>query len=242
MSGIIYGQQIDMRTPPSEPNHVTTLGVVEDMINARWKQPVRLATTTSLVGTYAAGSKTLTASTNEVLTVDGILVAVGNRVLVTAQTTATQNGIYVVSAAGSTGAPWVLTRADDFDTTDKVYAGVHVHVTEGNTNKDVTFVLTTDAPITLDTTGLVWTVGSGLVKSVQQKKFTLTGDGTTSSFTLTHNWNQKAVSVELYLDSTGETVITEVVRALNTVTINFAVAPLVGTNYGVILRAEVVPA
>jgi hypothetical protein len=48
------------------------------------------------------------------LVVDSYPVANGDRVLVTGQTVATQNGVYVVTNSGSGIANWVLTRAADF--------------------------------------------------------------------------------------------------------------------------------
>jgi hypothetical protein len=60
---------------------------------------------------------TLTANANGALgTVGGYAgLIVTSRVLVKDQATTLQNGIYVVSALGSGGSPWVLTRAADYD-------------------------------------------------------------------------------------------------------------------------------
>lgn len=67
---------------------------------------VRVATLVGLTATYFNGSSgvgaTLTnAGSQQVLTVDGVAVSVGNRVLVKNQPSALQNGIYVVTSVGS---------------------------------------------------------------------------------------------------------------------------------------------
>lgn len=100
-------------------------------------------------------------------TIDGVVLVAGDRVLVKNQTTASENGIYI-AASGA----W--TRAGDFDTSAKVTAGAFTFVEEGTTQADSGWVLTTDNPITLGTTGLSFTqfsgagqidAGAGLTKS-----------------------------------------------------------------------------
>jgi len=84
---------------------------------------------------------------------DGITPVAGDRVLVKAQSTGSQNGIYV-AAAGA----W--SRSTDFDETADVISGVLVSVSEGTAGADTTWQLTTNAPITLDTTALVFQIAS----------------------------------------------------------------------------------
>jgi hypothetical protein len=100
-------------------------------------------------------------------TIDGVSVTTGDRVLVKDQTTALQNGIYVV-AVGS----W--TRASDADTSAKVTPGLFTFVEEGTTNADSGWVISTNAPVTLGTTSLAFaqfsgagqlTAGAGLTKT-----------------------------------------------------------------------------
>ena len=118
------------------------------------KASVRAATTANI---------TLSA----VQTIDGVTLVAGDRVLVKDQTTASQNGIYVVSASA-----W--TRATDADTSAKVTSGMFTFVEEGTTNADSGWVLTTNNTITLDTTSLAFaqfsgagqiTAGNGLTKT-----------------------------------------------------------------------------
>jgi hypothetical protein len=83
-------------------------------------------------------------------TIDGVSVIAGDRVLVKDQTTASQNGIYIVSASA-----WA--RSSDADTSAKVQPNMFTFVQEGTLYADTQWVLVTDAPITLGTTGLVFT-------------------------------------------------------------------------------------
>jgi hypothetical protein len=80
-------------------------------------------------------------------TVDGVALVAGDRILVKNQTTAQDNGIYVVA----TGA-W--SRADDADTSDEVTSGMFCFVEEGTVNDNTGWVLATNNPITLGTTPL----------------------------------------------------------------------------------------
>lgn len=100
-------------------------------------------------------------------TIDGVTLVAGDRVLVKDQTTTSQNGIYDV-AAGS----WA--RSSDADTSAVVTAGMFCFVEEGTVAADTGYVLTTNNPITLGTTGLVFTqfsstssvtAGNGLTKT-----------------------------------------------------------------------------
>lgn len=86
-------------------------------------------------------------------TIDGIAVVAGNRVLVKNQTTAAQNGIYVVAAGA-----W--SRAADMDTWAEV-PGAYVFVEEGTSQADTGWVATSDSTGTLGTTSVDWAQFSG---------------------------------------------------------------------------------
>jgi hypothetical protein len=213
--------QINVLAPPSTSNHIVRLGDLKDAIESRFKIPVRVAATSNLVGTYAAGTKALTATADGLLSIDGITLALGNRVLLLGQTTATQNGIYKISSLGGASARWVLTRDSDFDDTSKIYAGVKVHVTEGNDNAEVTYVLATDDPIDLDTTPLIFTADTGLFPPIREYSVTL-ASGATTPVTVTHGLGTTSVTVEVIRVSDGETVLVGVKRdSANTVILNF---------------------
>lgn len=104
-----------------------------------WKQSVRAASTTNV--TLASPGASM----------DGVTLASGDRVLLKDQSTASQNGIYTWSAAGS-----ALVRATDADSNAEVTGGMAVTVTEGTVNADRMYVLTTNDAIVVDTTALAF--------------------------------------------------------------------------------------
>jgi len=100
-------------------------------------------------------------------TIDGIAVTAGQRVLVKDQSTASQNGIYVVSASA-----W--SRSTDADTADELNSGCFFFVEKGTVNADNGFVMSQDATITFGSTAITFsqfsgagqiTAGAGLAKS-----------------------------------------------------------------------------
>lgn len=106
------------------------------------KQSVRVAT----VGNLAALSG--------LLTVDGVVLAAGDRVLVKDQATGKDNGIYT-AAAGA----WA--RAADADAALEVTPGMLVPVEQGTVNADSLWQLATDGTITLGTTALLFEMAAG---------------------------------------------------------------------------------
>ena len=105
------------------------------------KGTVRLATTANGVITtaYANGQ-----------TVDGFVLATGDRILLKNQTAPSENGIYTVNATGSP------TRALDMDIWNEV-PGAWVTVQQGTVNADTTFLSTADQGGTLNTTAITFT-------------------------------------------------------------------------------------
>jgi len=102
-------------------------------------------------------------------TIDGVALSVGDRVLVKNQTLGQNNGIYDV-ASGS----WARSADSDNSPAGEVTSGMFCFVSEGTTNADSGWVLTTNDPITLGTTPLVFTqfssagnidAGAGLTKT-----------------------------------------------------------------------------
>jgi hypothetical protein len=103
------------------------------------KASVRVATTAAL---------SVTTDLENGDTVDGVVLATGDRVLVKNQTSGAENGIYVVQASGA------AVRAADADSADKVTPGMFTFVEEGTVNDDAGWVLTNNGAITLGTTSL----------------------------------------------------------------------------------------
>jgi hypothetical protein len=123
---------------------------------------VRVATTAALAGTYNSSGKTFTAGTAGTTTIDGIVLASGNRILFKNQGggagvgATTQNGIYTVTTAGGVGITAIYTRATDFDADVEIYQDIRVSVTAGTVSAGLEYYVTTDEPIVLDTTQIIW--------------------------------------------------------------------------------------
>ena len=110
-----------------------------------YKQATRAVTTTNINLSSGAPSQ-----------VDGVTLSHNDRVLVTGQTTASQNGIYYVVTLGS-GANGTWSRSLDSNQTGELLAGTIIMVTEGIVYADTQWKLITDNPIVIDTTPLTFT-------------------------------------------------------------------------------------
>jgi hypothetical protein len=120
-------------------------------------EPVRLASSAAITGTYVAG--VLTQTSTGALSVDGVAVAVGDRVLLKDQASGSQNGIYVVTVAGTTGVSAVLTRASDANVTRDFEPGKLVGISnEGTANLNQVFQLTCAKGAVLDTDSMTFAV------------------------------------------------------------------------------------
>ena len=108
-----------------------------------WKEAVDLYAGAALPAcAYDGSALTLTASANGALTIDGVAAEAGMRVLVNKQLDQKQNGVYDVTNPGSASAPYVLTRSDDANTTDKLKSCA-VFVMRG-THSEQAYVMSTD--------------------------------------------------------------------------------------------------
>jgi hypothetical protein len=137
---------VNLGTPTSTAD-AATKGYVDSVSQGlSIKEAVRVATTAAV---------TLSTDLENGDTLDGVTLATGNRILVKNQAAGSENGIYTVNA---TGAP---TRATDANVSSEVTAGMFTFVSEGTSNGNTSWVLTTDNPITLDTTALVFTQFAG---------------------------------------------------------------------------------
>jgi hypothetical protein len=119
------------------------------------------ATTAALTVTYNNGASgvgaTLTnAGAQAALVLDGITLAVNDRVLVKDQASALQNGIYIVTDIGSGATNWIMTRASDYDTSTEVFAGTYTIINQGTVNAANLYVMTTTGTITIGTTAMTW--------------------------------------------------------------------------------------
>lgn len=102
------------------------------------KAPVRAASDASIL---LSGLKTI----------DDIVLAIGDRVLVKDNDSPAENGVYIV-ATGS----W--TRASDFNGTGDVVKGTRVFVTDGTTNAGKEFYVSSENPISIGSTAITFVV------------------------------------------------------------------------------------
>lgn len=118
---------------------------------------------------HLLASANVVIATGTLLTVDGVVTVAGNRVLLTAQTTGSENGVYI-AASGA----WV--RATDFDSAaGEVMGGATFWVNEGTTWGDTAWTLTTNDPMVIGTTSLTFTQSSGLGQVTAGGGLTKTG-------------------------------------------------------------------
>jgi hypothetical protein len=178
---------------PTDDAHAATKGYVDAARSGLdVKQSVRAATT---------GPINISADLENGDTLDGVTLATGDRVLVKNQSTGSENGIYVVVASGA------ASRATDADTSAEVTAGMFTFVSEGTTNADSGWVLTTNDTITLGTTALTFAQFSGAGQVTAGAGLTKTGNtldvvGTSDRITV------NADSVDIAATYVGQTSIT----------------------------------
>lgn len=103
-----------------------------------------------LASVRAATTANLTALSG-LLTVDGVALAAGDRVLVKNQSTASQNGIYIADAGAWTRATDADAEGELLRATVTVLAGA-----QGDVTVNRQWAMTTAAPIQVGTTGLTW--------------------------------------------------------------------------------------
>jgi hypothetical protein len=221
------GQQLTNVADPATPQAAATKNYVDNVASGLdAKTSVRLATAGALPANTRSGN-VLTASANGALTVDGLAVAVNDRVLVRNEATGANNGLYAVTAVGSGAAPWVLTRTADADASAEVSPGLFTFVEEGNTMAASSWVLSTAAPVTLNTTALTFVQFSGGGTYLSGNGLQLTG----SVFSVLGTANRISVSgagVDIAATYAGQTSIT----TLGTVTTGAWQGSTIGVAYG----------
>lgn len=126
-----------------------------------WKAAVRAATT-------AAG--TLATDFENGDTIDGVVLATGDRILIKDQATGSENGIYVVNASG---AP---TRATDFDAQADNIAGATVGVQEGTVNERSKWTCSTLNPISVGSTSITFVDAGSTAYTGTTNRITVTGN------------------------------------------------------------------
>jgi hypothetical protein len=188
-------------------------------------------------------------------TIDGITMVSQDRVLVRSQTAASENGIYVwngaavamtrsLDASTFPELEQAVVTVEEGASAGAVYRQDQINGTLGSSNINwVSFG--TSAPAASETTAGIAELatqtevntGTDDLRIVTPlklanwsgriKKFAVNiGDGSATSYTVTHNLGSLDVQVAIFQNSNGEEVITDVTHATtNTLTIVFATAP-----------------
>lgn len=146
---------------------------------------VRVATTLALTvvydnGTAGVGATLTNAGAQVALEVDGVTMAVGDRVLVWQQTGPTQNGIYVVTNIGSDSSNWVMTRATDYDQPSEIVQYGIMLVNQGATYAGRLFQETGAGPFTIGSTPITFALYTA---GTLQVPVLLSQGGTSASLT-----------------------------------------------------------
>lgn len=174
-AGIHYHTPVYVESPNTAGN-----------LNATYNQPGGAG--------VGVGATLTNAGTQVALTIDGILMTVGKRVLIYNQTSAFQNGVYTVTTVGNGSTNWVLTRATDADTyapssPNSLGQGDAFFVTNGDTGAGEGYVCTTVGVITFGVTAItftqfsvsqVYSAGTGLNLS-PATTFNISNTGVTAS-------------------------------------------------------------
>lgn len=179
------GNQLTNLGAPTTPNAAATKAYVDSVAEGlKPKAAVRVATTANIT---LSGTQTI----------DGVSAIAGNRVLVKDQSSAAQNGIYIVAAGA-----W--SRSTDFDSLTPIdeVNGAMVAVQEGTANAGKVFVQS----------GLVSTIGTDPINFVffNSSASLVGGDGITvsgSNISVDHDGEGlQFVSTQLSLELDGSTL------------------------------------
>lgn len=169
-------------------DHGTASGLGDDdhpqyllRADVAWKAPVRVVATTNI-------SRTATQ------TIDGVALLAGERILLTAETSAQYNGVWIVAAGA-----W--SRATDMDSSAEFFRGLVVLVNEGTAGAGTIWRYdTATSGFTLDTTTQTWTQisgGSGISGALISRTVYTTGTGAT------HTPNASAQTIKVICVGAG---------------------------------------
>lgn len=230
---------------PTAAGDAATKGYVDSAIEGlAWKDNVRVATQAN-INLLSPGA-----------TVDGVTLSNGDRVLVRAQTTTSENGIYIYNGAAtpmtrsldaSTGDELenAITTADEGTSAGSSFRQTAVDITLGTTPIAFTAFGVVAPAATESTAGIAEIATQAEVNALTDdarfitplklanwtgriKKFTQDiGDGSATSYTVTHNFGSRDITVQVYRNSGNyENIFVDVRRSsINAVQIVFDAAP-----------------
>lgn len=213
-----------------------------------WLYPARVATTSNV------------SALSGLPTIDGVALSEGDRVLLLGQTTESTNGLWVATNVG----PAVWTRPDDFQQDRQITQPEAIIVREGTANAETAWAVVTGesvpggptAPI-IDTDDLtffpVWgpfplpiakggtgaTTAAGARTALGcagKESYNLTGDGTQTTFTVTHTLGTADIVWSLKDATTVAAVGAEIIVSnATTVVVQFTSPPAAGQIHRLVL-------
>jgi hypothetical protein len=198
-------QKITSLATPTDSTDAATKAYVDAVTEGLHIHPSVVAATTANI--------TLASDVENGDTLDGVTLATGDRILVKNQSTASENGIYVVAASGAPS------RAADFDTPAEIDGSDFVFVTGGTVNDNTGWVQT----------NTVGTVGTDAIAFSQ-----FSGAGTYTAGTgLTLAGNQFSINTATTVDlSTAQTLTN---KTLTSPKVNLGINAQTGTSYTFVL-------
>lgn len=246
----LNNQKITNLADPVDPQDAANKRYVDSAVaGLNWKQAAHLIALTNVPLTGNTGTVVIDSHSALGTGEDGY------RILLTGQTTDTENGIYVYDDNGTT---YTLTRPTDADTYQEL-VGASIFIMEGTVYGSTSWVQsnhylssfasqdwaqfsgasTYTAGNGLTADGNIFNVGAGtgilsnandvaIDKTVVVTKYsTNVGNGSATSYTVTHNLNTRDVTVGIYdNESPYAEVMADVEHATtNTITVLFSVAP-----------------
>lgn len=176
--------------------------------------------TITTTGTIALDTSGVTAGTYQGLTVD----AYGR--VTSAQDMGYTTNKGTVTSVGITNGGGLTVSGSPITTSGSITVGHSNSVAAQNTQAVY--------PIKIDANGHISAYGSA---QTILKKYAadITGDGSKTSFTITHNLGSRDIIIQVYDATTYDEIIVDTIRtSTTTATISFATAPATGTGYRVV--------
>jgi len=243
----LNSQKITNLATPTSATDAANKGYVDAaVVGIDWKASVRVATTAAV---------TLATAFENGDVLDGVTLATGNRVLVKDQADGAENGIYTVNASGAPTRATDADTAAEVTASFAVFVeeGTVNADSAWTLTNNGTVTIGTTALVFTQFTGLGQiTAGNGLTKlantldvvagtgiianandvaidtAVVVRKYAANlGDGSATSYTITHNLGTRDVTVALYeVASPYAEVVADVEHTTtNTITVKFSTAP-----------------